>query len=212
MRRSTLAGLIAVVAVLVVLVVGLASESGDSESSREKPSPASALESFPGFAQMDPATQERLRASFVKPDAPVRDFPRPNQRGPTGGRMTGVLRPEWVHSDPDYFSPAQFWPVKNGWQVASHRQFTAVYGGGDGAGDGHNSTGRIAVFHVNYLNSGQDVDMVDVPDAGPLRLTAAPTGNRTGLNRIASGATLRFAGKNGITGEFHLRDHSVTVD
>ena len=121
--------------------------------------------------------------------------------------------PETVREIRDLgFSTSQLWPVINAWQVASRTRFTAVYGGGDGVNDSHSTTGRIAVFRQNYLRTSQSMKIIDVPDAGPIKITKAPVGKRRGLNTLQGEAVLRFKGKRGLSGRFFLADYSVKLD
>jgi hypothetical protein len=126
--------------------------------------------------------------------------------------MATTRAPEWITTEPDYFSTSYFWPVRNGWQVASRKRFTAVYGGGDGAGDGHNSVGRIAVFRDNYMCATQGGYYVDVPDVGPIKFVSAPLGSRHNLNRVQRKARLAFITDRGVRGVFDLSDRSVTLE
>jgi hypothetical protein len=198
--------------------------AGSIVFSADGDSPAQADESveFPGFEGASPALQERLRAApegFFGEGEPVSEADLRSHKARVrrelkrlSGPMTTIQPSQWINIQPDYFSTTQFWPVRNGWFVASRRNFTAVYGGGNGMDDGDNTTGRIAVFHQNYVRTTQSIDFVDVPGAGALKLTDAPIGRKRHLDRLQRRAVLSFKGKNGITGKFHLRDHSVTLD
>jgi hypothetical protein len=103
--------------------------------------------------------------------------------------------------------PEELWPVRNAWLVSSHRELTAVYAG---ANPSDPSEGRLVVFRQDFVRVTQTADIVDVPDAGPLRITAAPLAPHAKRSLQRRGS-LTFTGKRGPAGTLHLEDDSVAL-
>lgn len=185
----------------------------DSGRDREA---AAAAQSVAGLDGLTPEQAARVRAGFPDPEGAERALARGpvrrQSKAPPGFTATESQPPELFNTEDSYFSTSQLWPVINAWQVASRTRFTAVYGGGDGVNDSHSTTGRIAVFRQNYLRTSQSMKIIDVPDAGPIKITKAPVGKRRGLNTLQGEAVLRFKGKRGLSGRFFLADYSVKLD
>jgi hypothetical protein len=105
-------------------------------------------------------------------------------------------------------STEDLWPSVNGWIAGNHRITTYVDAGADGR---DHSTGRFIVSRNNALTVTAQVKVVDVPSAGPLRITHAPLGPSV-VKWAPTRANLRFTSRNGVTGTLHLKDFSVTLD
>jgi hypothetical protein len=109
-----------------------------------------------------------------------------------------------------FYSTALLWPMRNGWQVSNHRTFTAVYAGGDGTSGQSDATGRFLIYRQNYLRLTEETSIVDVPDAGHLRIVSAPLGEHAGAWAQEQG-TLEFEGQSGVRGTLDLSDDSIAL-
>jgi hypothetical protein len=135
----------------------------------------------------------------------------PRRQGPPGSTMhhtypARIISHSQAQGGP--VQPAELWPVGNGWRVSDHRTFTAVYAG---ASPDKHSIGRLVIFRQNYVRVTQTSDRVDVPGAGRLEITGAPSGKKVGTSAQQTGE-IEFRGTNGVTGTLHLADDSVTLN
>jgi len=127
---------------------------------------------------------------------------------PLGGPMAQTTPAHLVANPEGFFSTSLIYPLRNEWVVSGHRRFTAVDAGADPLDP---STGVLGVFHQNYLRVSQTQRVIEVPGAGALELTEAPTGSaRAALSDDA--ARLHFTSESGMSGTLDLADFTVTVD
>jgi hypothetical protein len=103
-----------------------------------------------------------------------------------------------------------FWPIRSGWLVANRGRSTIVCSGGAGS-EGPSTLGRFLILRTNDRWVTQDVNLVDVPKAGVLKITKAPLG-RDVVTTAQRHGDLEFKGTKGVTGTLHLKDDSITLD
>jgi hypothetical protein len=126
-------------------------------------------------------------------------------------RLLPRIEPARIVTDPGPVVSADvLQPIVNAWRAGDHRGITLVEAGL--AGDDPSGTkGRFVVFRERERPFAQNVDIVDVRDAGALRITHAPTGRRAARSAQRRGR-IKFTGDRGITGTLHLEDDTVTLD
>jgi hypothetical protein len=121
------------------------------------------------------------------------------------------VEPAKIVPDPDPVVPADVLnPIVNGWRAGDRRGITLVEAGLAGD-DPSGTTGRFVIFRERERPFAQDVDLVDVPRSGELRITAAPTGPREARSAQRRGK-IEFTSKGGVTGTLDLRHDRVTLD
>jgi hypothetical protein len=119
--------------------------------------------------------------------------------------------PAKIIPDPEPLVPTDvLQPIVNGWRAGDHRGITLVEAGLAGD-DASGTTGRFVVFREREQPFAQNVDVVDVPGAGALRIREAPTGSRVG-HRAQRYGEIEFAGEKGVTGTLHLAHDRITLD
>jgi hypothetical protein len=127
---------------------------------------------------------------------------------PPKGHLMKDTIPAQIDENPHGFVSANLLrPVTNAWRAAGRRQFTEVDAGALAADD---STGALAIFRHDYRKAKQDVNLVEVKDAGPLRITSAPVGRRVAESAQESGQ-IAFVSARGIRGTLDLADDKVRV-
>ncbi len=101
---------------------------------------------------------------------------------------------------PEVMTPTNFWLVSDG------KTLVSVYAGS--AGD-DSTDGRLAIMTQSFTeNGGQDIEFVDVPGAGALTITGAPTsGSDESSDQTAD---LEFSDSHGGGGTLHLSNDKVT--
>jgi hypothetical protein len=99
------------------------------------------------------------------------------------------------------------WPVLNGWYVSDRRTDTGVWAGA--AGERY-SMGSFAILRHNYVHARQKADTVNVPRAGPLKITRAPLGRRVVTSAQRHGH-LWFKSKRGVHGVLRLSNDTVRI-
>lgn len=124
-----------------------------------------------------------------------------------GGPMTGTIPAHLVSSPEGFFSTSLIYPVRNGWVASDHRRFVAVEAGADPINP---ETGVLGVFRQDYVDVSQTQRLIKVPNAGALRITAAPNGSRAALTQ--PGTTLRFTSESGVSGTLELDGGRVELD
>ena len=124
-----------------------------------------------------------------------------------GAPMTGTIPAHLAPGSEGFFSTSLIYPVRNAWVASDHRRFVAVEAGADPVDP---STGVIGIFRQDYVHVSQTQRLIRVPDAGALRITAAPAGRRAALTHV--GTTLHFTGENGASGTLDLEGGRVEVD
>ncbi len=163
-----------------------------------------------------PAAGERPAATAPAPrHHRVVARPAPRQRHETRSRRRYTLlpriEPARLVPDPDPIAPADvLQPIANGWRVGDHRGLILVEAGL--AGDDPSGTrGRFIVFRERERPFAQNMDVVDVPGAGVLRITRGSSGSRAG-HRVLARGKIEFAGETGVTGTLNLRDDTIILD
>jgi hypothetical protein len=127
--------------------------------------------------------------------------------GGSGHRMSATI-PAQIDPQPQTFiSSDAVSSVTNGWRAGSHERFTEVDAGALAT---DRSTGALVIFRHDYPTARQDVKVVRVKNAGPLRITKAPTGAGVEASAQEDGQ-IGFAGAHGVQGMLHLSDDSVTL-
>ena len=127
--------------------------------------------------------------------------------GPPGHRMSATIPAELDPRPQTLVSSDLVTTVSNGWRAGSHERFTEVDAGALAA---DRSTGALAIFRHDYRTARQDVNVVRVKRAGPLRITGAPSG--TGVEASAQrDGRIAFVGARGIRGTLRLSDDSVAL-
>ena len=152
--------------------------------------------------------------SATSHDRPAAASPAANHRDAPGSQNGHSLlprrEPARIIPDPEPIVPADVLePIVNGWRAGDHRGITLVEAGLAGD-DASGSTGRFVVFRERERPFAQNVDVVDVPGAGAVRITEAPTGRRAG-HRAQRRGELEFAGEEGVTGTLHLAHDRITL-
>ena len=125
-----------------------------------------------------------------------------------GHRHTGTIPAKMLGPDPQTpFSTNVMSPVRNGWVVADHRTFTAVYAGASGS---DRSTGALAIFRQNFIQVTQRLKVLKVAGAGAVKITRAPLGKAVETSAQRRG-NIRFTSGRGITGTLHLRTDRISL-
>jgi hypothetical protein len=114
-----------------------------------------------------------------------------------------------VNGESSPFSTAIIWPVLNGWEASDHRSITGVWAGVSGDDP---STGRFVILRQDYIHDTQNVDTVDVPGAGALKITHAPLGKGSVQSWAQSRGAFRFNTDRGVTGTLYLNGDVVKLD
>lgn len=141
----------------------------------------------------------------------------PVSQAPASGRPGGppyppvkATRPgRMVNGESSPFSTALIGLVRNGWEASDHRRITGVWAGASGD---DSSTGRFAILRQGYIHDTQDVDTVDIPGAGALKIIHAPLGKGPVQSWAQSRGELRFESARGVTGTLFLKGDTVKLD
>ncbi len=116
--------------------------------------------------------------------------------------------PAQIDQHPDGFvSRDVMHPLMNAWRAGSTTRFTQVDAG---ALTRDRSIGALAVFRYDLVSVVQDLNLVQVIGAGPIRITSAPTGMSAAAPAQEHGR-IEFEGRNGVHGTLHLRDDGVAL-
>jgi hypothetical protein len=107
-----------------------------------------------------------------------------------------------------FFSSDVIYPQTNGWQAGDKQTYTAVDAGANPANP---SMGELGIFREDHVKVAQSQKVVDVPNAGAVRIVKAPTGAAVATSAQRDGE-LVFVGRNGVRGTLHLSDDSVTIE
>ena len=122
---------------------------------------------------------------------------------------TSIRPAEIVAGGPGpFFSSDTIYPVTNGWQAGDHRTYTAVDAGANPANP---SMGELGVFRQDHIKVTQAQKVVNVPNAGTLRIVKAPEGRAVATSSQRNGE-LEFVGSRGVRGTLHLSNDSVTIE
>ncbi len=125
--------------------------------------------------------------------------------------MLPRIEPARLVPDPDPIAPAEVMqPIANGWRAGDHRGLVLVEAGLAG-GDSSGTTGRLIVFRERERPFAQNLDVVDVPGAGVVRITGGPAGRRAG-HPVGGRGKIEFEAETGITGTLNLKDDTITLD
>lgn len=125
------------------------------------------------------------------------------------GRPVKTTIPPQIHENPQGFvSTDVVYPIENAWRAGSVNRFTEVAAG---ALSRDRTTGVLAIFRQDYIEVTQDTKLVEVPDAGRLRITGAPTEEGEEESAQESGI-IEFEGSEGVTGTLDLSDDSIDLD
>jgi hypothetical protein len=132
--------------------------------------------------------------------------------GPPGS-LHRETQPAKILKNPDSpaIGPALLWPVINGWVAGNHRRITYVYAGGPGDADPDNPGGRFGIFRQNFLQLTQRTKLIDVPKAGPLKITRAPEGRGRVQTRAQRRGKIHFKSRNGVRGILRLKDNTIRL-
>jgi len=125
-----------------------------------------------------------------------------------GQPMTGIV-PAQIDPRPHAFvSLDVLRPVTNGWRAGSHERLTEVDAG---AVAGDPATGAFAIFRHDFLTATQTVNIVKVQDAGPLRITKAPTGAGA-VESAQRDGQIEFTGARGLRGTLDLSNDTIATE
>lgn len=124
-----------------------------------------------------------------------------------GAPMAAAIRPHLVAQPAGFFSTSLIYPLANEWVVSDRRRFIAVDAGADPLDP---STGVLGIFRQNYVRVTQTQRTIEVPGAGELELTEAPSGAARAA--LSGPPELRFQGASGVGGVLDLRDATVALD
>ena len=94
--------------------------------------------------------------------------------------------------------------VQNGWMVSDGKTLVAVYAGAAGNDPGK---GRFVIVRQDLAAGSQTIDVVDVPGAGAVAVTDAPTG--AAIETAAQRDRIGFHGLHGWKGDLDLADDSA---
>jgi hypothetical protein len=125
----------------------------------------------------------------------------------TGQTMKRTI-PGQIDEMPHSFVSSELLLPVNAWRTSSHDRLTEVEAGALAADE---STGALAIFRHDFAAVEQDVNLVKVPDSGPLRITKAPLGEGVEESAQESGK-IEFAGSRGTRGTLDLSDDTVSLD
>jgi hypothetical protein len=192
------------------LIVG-GSESDSPRDSQAAAAPPSrfraATRSVPREREAATPPAPRQRPAAVPPRSRHHDETTSSQ----GYSLLPRIEPARIIPDPEPVAPTDvLQPIVNGWRAGDHRGITLVEAGLAGD-DASGTTGRFVVFRERERPFAQNVDVVDVPGAGALRITRAPVGRRAG-RRAQRRGEIEFAGEEKITGTLHLAHDTITLD
>lgn len=119
------------------------------------------------------------------------------------------LQPGKIIADPNPLVSSEVMSViTNGWHVGNHWGYTLVNAG---QATGERSKGLFAISRYRVRNDSQKLDLVNVAGAGPVKITRAPVGPSV-VKWAQDRGNIRFTSKSGITGTFHLKDDTVTLN
>jgi hypothetical protein len=104
----------------------------------------------------------------------------------------------------------QIWPVRNYWAAADGVYETVVIAGRD---PDEKSVGMFAIHRRNYAmrEPAFDTEFVEVPGAGTLKITDAPSGRGRVQSRSQFRGRISFESAGGIRGTLDLRDESIAL-
>jgi hypothetical protein len=120
------------------------------------------------------------------------------------------VRPAAIVPEPPgpYFSTDVIYPSTNGWQAGDKRTYTAVDAGANPANP---TMGELGIFRQDHIKVTQSQRVVNVPDAGTLRIVGGPTGAAVATSAQRNGK-LEFLGSRGVRGILDLSNDSVTIE
>jgi hypothetical protein len=128
--------------------------------------------------------------------------------GGPGQAMEDTTPAEIVDNPQGFISSDVVRPIENAWRAGGHNSFTEV----DAGALAHDpDTGAFAIFRYDFRAIEQEMNLVEVKDAGALTITSAPTGEDV-VDSAQEDAEIEFEGESGITGTLHLSDDTVTLD
>jgi hypothetical protein len=126
--------------------------------------------------------------------------------GEVGRPMTAIV-PAQIDARPHAFvSLDVLRPVTNAWRAGSRERLTEVNAG---ALPSDRGTGAFAIFRHDFLTATQEVTVVEVRGAGPVRIIKAPTGARV-VERAQRDGEISFAGARGVRGTLDLSDDTIS--
>jgi hypothetical protein len=128
--------------------------------------------------------------------------------GSVGKKMTQTIPAQIVHRPQGFVSGDVVRPLQNGWRAASHTSFTEVDAGALARDP---RVGAFAIFRHEFVAARQTVDIVEVPDAGTLRITSAPEGGGV-VESAQKRGRIEFLGRGGVRGTLDLSDDSVRLE
>jgi hypothetical protein len=100
--------------------------------------------------------------------------------------------------------------VTNGWVAQDHNHSTTLAAGRAYRAHGPATTGLFAIYRLQMKPFDQHTSLVEVPNAGTLRITKAPLG-RNGAIWAQKRGKIEFTSTKGVTGTLHLKDDTVTL-
>jgi hypothetical protein len=107
-------------------------------------------------------------------------------------------------------SSAQIWPVRNYWAAFDGVYETVVIAGRD---PDDKAMGLFAIRRGNYAmrEPAFHTEFVEVPGAGALKITDAPSGRGRARSRAQFRGTITFKSAGGIRGTLDLSDESIAL-
>ena len=211
MRRSRVLTVVTgcLVLGLVGLLAGGEASPGASRSQTDEPltSLADARERLHGLVSPPPTDAATSEGAPRRPDKGCEVTGDPVRHTDPAEILTMDLSPS--------VSSSVFWPVLNAWHVSNHRMRTIVYAGGgvlDDSPSGGRSVGRFVIIRRSFVCLDEvGFKIVDVPDAGPVKITRAPEGRGSVQTRAQKRGRLLFEGRRGVTGVLRLKDDQVVL-
>jgi hypothetical protein len=128
--------------------------------------------------------------------------------GAIGKKMRQTIPAQIVDLPQGFVSRDVIRPLENAWRAASHTRFTEVDAGALARDP---RIGALAIFRHEFTIARQTVEVVEVPDAGTLRITSAPEG-RGEVGSAQGDGEIGFVGDRGVRGTLDLGDDSVSVE
>lgn len=125
-----------------------------------------------------------------------------------GEAMESTTPAEIVDNPHGFVSTDVLNPLENAWRAGDAESFTEV---GAGALAQDSKTGALAIFRHDYIAVTQETNLVEVPDAGALTITGAPTGEDEAGSAQEDGE-IAFEGETGVSGTLDLSDDSISID
>jgi hypothetical protein len=132
---------------------------------------------------------------------------RHRRRGHTRGGPLNVFRPKIINRVDPGVSSTVMPRITNGW-TAQDRYRTTTVAAGRGSSP---STGLFAIYRLRLRPFDQSTKLVEVPNAGTIRIIDAPTG-RKNATRAQKLGQLEFTSSKGVSGTLHLQDDTATVN